>query len=245
MEVQDNRDSRREIQTLQEAVAQQNLVLQRLERSLKRLEESYDRMSSRVDAIETARPGNGPAETTPAVEKGRAGAPGSFMRSGGQSRELVRERVSRTHGNPAAAQVPGVDAPSVGHDESTHDESGQSDASQGPSTPASRPNLLSRAKTALRGAIADGTVNSTLDRIQSSLKLADEAAGALSQISAMVKASLEQSAGVQGSGAPPPPGVSLPLLLDLAKTPQFQKFVAAMLTHFLMDVDPDQAPVSS
>ncbi|NLG78708.1 MAG: SlyX family protein [Firmicutes bacterium] len=245
MEVQDNRDSRREIQTLQEAVAQQNQVLQRLERSLKRLEESYDRMSSRVDAMEIARPGNGPAETTPAVEKGRSGAPASLTRSGGQSKDLTRERVSRTHGNPVAAQVPGVDAPPVEHDGPTHDESGQSHASQGPGTSASRPNLLSRAKLALRGAIADGTVNNTLDKIQSSLKLADEAAGALSQISAMVKASLEQSAGVQGSGAPPSHGVSFPLLLDLAKTPQFQRFVASMLTHFLEDVDPDQAPASS
>lgn len=243
MEFQDTRDSRREIQTLQEVIAQQSLVLQRLERTLKRLEESYDKMSSRLDAIETARPGNSTAETPAAAERGRSAVPGSLAGPGAGNREVVRERVSRIHRNPAAAQAPGGDAPSSVSDGPAHDGDGRGDGSRVPDAPASHPNLLSRAKVALRGAIADGAVNNTLSRIQSSLKLADEATGALAEISALVKASLTEDPSLQGSGALPIPGGSLTLLLDLAKTPQFQRFVAGMLAQFLKDPDPG-APTS-
>ncbi|MGE5592898.1 MAG: hypothetical protein ACM3X3_04330 [Betaproteobacteria bacterium] len=243
MEVQDTKDSRREIQTLQEAVAQQSLILQRLERSLKRLEESYDNVSSRLEAIEAARPGNSAAGTVSTADKGRAGAAGSAVKSTVGNREYLRDRASRAHGNPAAANIPdaanarAADPPPSEPNEPAPSDGGQSDAPPRPGTPASRPDLLSRAKIAIRSAIADGTVNNTLDKVQSSLKLADEAAGALAEISALVKSSLTESASLQGSGPPPIPGGSITLLLELAKTPQFQRFAASMLTQFLKDAD--------
>ncbi len=242
MEVQDTRESRREIQTLQEAVAQQNQLLQRLERSLRRLEGSYEKVSSRLDAVEAAREANGP-EATPAVEKGRVGGPGGLLRSGGQSRGIADERSAYGRGGPPASQTPGKDAPPGDHDEAPLDGAGPGEP-DGEPAPASRPNLIARAKTVIRGAIADGSVNSSLDRVQSSLKLADEAAGALSQISVLVKALLEEGEGIQQSRPMQIPGGSLALLLDLAKTPQFQKFIAGMLAQFLKDADPDAASSS-
>ncbi|MCR4401329.1 MAG: hypothetical protein NUW12_00885 [Firmicutes bacterium] len=239
MEVQDTKDSRREMPTLQEVVAQQSLVLQRLERTLRRLEESHDKISSRLDAIENARPGNGTAETPAAAERGRYGAMGGFVGPGTGNREVLRERVSRLHRNPAASQASGGNAPSSDSDGSAHGGNGPDKASQMSDAQASQPNLLSRAKVALRGVIADGTVNATLNRVQSSLKLADEATGALAEISALVKASLTEEPGLQGSEVPPVPAGSLSLLLELAKTPQFQRFVASMLAQFLKDPVPD------
>lgn len=244
MEVQDTRDSRREIQTLQEAVAQQTLILQRLERGLKRLEESYDNVSLRLEAIETARQGNGPGGAALGPEKGQAGNTGNAAKPTVGNREYMRDRASRAHSSPAATNVPeAVNAPAANPrppepGEPTQGDGGQSETPARPGTPASRPDLLARAKVAIRSAIADGTVNNTLDKVQSSLKLADEAAGALAQISALVKSSLTESASLQGSGPPPIPGGSITLLLELAKTPQFQRFAASMLTQFLKDADP-------
>lgn len=246
MEVQDTRDSRREMQMLQEAVVQQNQVLQRLERSLRRLEESYEKVSSRLDAVESSCAPGGEETTSAAppvergAERGRVAASGGFMRAAIQNRETARGAHQHRQNGPAVEPTPGGNAPAGNGNGAPGNEAKPSDIGK-ETAPASRPNLISRAKVVLRGAIADGSVNSTLDKVQSSIKLADEAAGALAQISAMVKASLAESAGVREAGSLPIPGGSLTLLLELAKTPQFQRFVAGMLTQFLKDADPDTA----
>lgn len=232
MEVQDTKDSRRELQAIQEAIGQQNLVMQRLERNLRRLEDSYSKVTSRLEAIESVRIAPDPPDKAASVERGR---PGHLMSSSGHKKEAPREPSDGPASGPGP--TPGPLSEDSGKAPAGH--AGSDNADSG-STPASHLKLLVRAKSALRGAILDGSVNATLDRVQSSLSFADEAAGALSQISAMVKASLEGSTGIQEFGITPIPGGSLALLLDLAKTPQFQKFIAGIVSQFLKDSGQDQ-----
>lgn len=205
MEAQEVKESRRELQTVLDAVSQQNAVLQRLERNLRRLEDAQARLASRVDAVEAAR-ASAPAEPPAAPERTR-------------STTIPFRPANPSKETPVAEPDP----PPEPKDEA----------------PAAAPQLtfVTRAKSVLRGAILDGTVGNTLDKVQSTLKLADEAAGALAQISAMVKASLELGEGTRGAGAAPIPGGSWPLLLELAKTPQFQKFIANILVQFLREMD--------
>lgn len=218
MEVQDVRDSRREFQAIQEAIGQQNLIMQRLERNLRRLEDSYGKVTARLDAIEAARAAPDP-EKASAAEKAR---PGHLVSFGGEGKHASRESSN----NPGPTPTP--EAPQPG------------DPSPAPAQEAGpHPSLAARTKSALRGAILDGSVNATLDKVQASLKHADEAAGAISQISAMVKASLE-GMDIRQAGIVPIPGGSLALLLDLAKTPQFQKFIANIVAQFLKESGQDQ-----
>ncbi|MEW5866055.1 MAG: hypothetical protein AB1774_04250 [Bacillota bacterium] len=219
MEVQDARDARRELQAIQEAIGQQNLIMQRLERNLRRLEDSYGKVTARLDAIEAARAAPDP-EKAPTAEKAR---PGHLVSFGGQGKHTSRESSD----NPGATPTP--EAPPA------------RDPGPAPAQEAgSRPSLAARAKSALRGAILDGSVNATLDKVQTSLQYADEAAGAISQIGAMVKASLEASPDIRQTGIVPIPGGSLALLLDLAKTSQFQKFIANIVAQFLKESEHDQ-----
>ena len=95
--------------------------------------------------------------------------------------------------------------------------------------------LTARVKAAIRSSIQDGSVNTTLDKFQASVKLADEATRALSEIASLVKASLEQDQGVMQLGAVPLPGGSLSLLLEMAKTPQFQRFIANIVAQTLKE----------
>lgn len=92
-------------------------------------------------------------------------------------------------------------------------------------------------KSAIRSSLQDGSVNDALDKFQASVKLTDEATGALSEIASLVKASLDQDQGVMKLGSMPVPGGSLSLLLEMAKTPQFQRFIANVVAQALKEAE--------
>lgn len=200
MDVQDARDSRRELQAIHEAISQQNLIMQRLERNLRRLEDSYGKAESRLDALERSRADHRPEKV---------------QLSEGQTSEQPAGPGERRSRPTSAVSDGGV------------------------------PSLGTRAKSTIRGAIVDGSINTTLDKLQASLKLADDAAGSLSQIASLVRSSLDEGGAgfIQGEGIPIPGG-SLALLLELAKTPQFQRFIAKIVAETLRNSDAAQ-PSSS
>ncbi|MEW6230100.1 MAG: hypothetical protein AB1700_18790, partial [Bacillota bacterium] len=103
MEVQDARDSRREFQAIQEAIGQQNLIMQRLERNLRRLEDSYGKVTARLDAIEAARAAPDP-EKASTTEKAR---PGHLVSLGGQGKQTSRESSD----NPGPTPTPEAPPP--------------------------------------------------------------------------------------------------------------------------------------
>ncbi len=189
-----------DLRAIHDAISQQNLLMQRLERNMRRIEDSYSQVSSRLDALETKK------EISPPD-------PGESRRH-----ELIEASN-------------GVDSEDI---EKAKDIA--EDASEGTKEEENRNSALTaRVKAAIRSSIEDGSVSATLDKFQASVELADEATRALSEIASLVKASLEQDQGVMQLGAVPLPGGSLALLLEMAKTPQFQRFIANIVAQALKE----------
>jgi hypothetical protein len=192
-----------DLQSIHDAISQQNLIMQRLERNMRRIEDSYGRVSSRLDALETK------AETS-----------------------SIDIRDNRRTGKVKTSSVP--EKQEAGDTENIEDKlEGAPDATVEREKNAST--LTARVKSAIRGSLQDGSVNAALDKFQASVKLTDEAAGALSEIASLVRASLEQDQGGLQLGSMPLPGGSLALLLELAKTPQFQRFIANAVAQVLKE----------
>jgi hypothetical protein len=198
-----------DLQAIHDAISEQKLIMQRLERNMRRIEDSYGRVSSRLDALETK------AEMPP---KDTGDSP--------------RFRRAHTGAVPQREQTEGTEKV----DEKVDDKpEGTPDDSVEKKERATA--LTARVKSAIRSSLQDGSVNDALDKFQASVKLTDEATGALSEIASLVKASLDQDQGVMKLGSMPVPGGSLSLLLEMAKTSQFQRFIANVVAQALKEAE--------
>jgi len=194
-----------DLQTIHDAISQQNSLMERLERNMRRIEDSYSRVSSRLDALEAK------AEAPPT--------------SAGERRRFQSTQRSI---------VPAIK--DIGDTEKTEDK--PEDAPEDtPDREEKASSLTARVKSAIRGSIQDGSVNTALDKFQASVRLADEATCALSEIASLVRTSLEQDHNVMQLGSVPIPGGSLALLLEMAKTPQFQRFIANIVAQALKEAE--------
>jgi predicted nucleic acid-binding Zn-ribbon protein len=194
-----------DLQAIHDAISQQNLIMQRLERNMKRIEDSYGRVSSRLDALEAK------AETPPTDI--------------GDSRRFRRAQASSVPENKETGDTEKTDDRLEGAPNDTAEKEEKATT------------LTARVKSAIRGSVQDGSVNAALDKFQASVKLTDEATGALSEIASLVRASLDQDQNVMQLGSMPIPGGSLALLLEMAKTPQFQRFIANVVAQTLKEVE--------
>jgi len=193
-----------DLQAIHDAISQQNLIMQRMERNMRRIEDSYGRVSSRLDALEAK-------EQTPPPNTG-------------ESRRLRRAQAtsvadSKDSEDSDKNEKPDDKVEDISKDTEEREEKGRA--------------LTARVKYAIRSSIQDGSVSAALDKFQASVKLTDEATSALSEIASLVKASLEQDQDVIQLGSAPLPGGSLALLLEMAKTPQFQRFIANIVAQVL------------
>lgn len=199
-----------DLQAIHDAISQQNLIMQRLDRNMKRIEESYSRVSSRLDALEAK------AETPEA--------------NTGESRRQKRAQASSILNNKKTDDTEMTNNRAEDAPEDTVERENKGPAQTAPA-------LTQRVKSAIRSSIQDGSVTHTLDKFQASIKLTDEATGALSEIASLVKASLDQDQDVIQLGSAPIPGGSLALLLEMAKTPQFQRFIANVVAQALREAE--------
>lgn len=194
-----------DLQAIHDAISEQKLIMQRLERNMRRIEDSYGRVSSRLDALE-AKAETPPKDTGDSPRFRRAHTGAVPQREQTEDTEKVDEKVD--------------DKPEGTPDDSVEKKERATA-------------LTARVKSAIRSSLQDGSVNDALDKFQASVKLTDEATGALSEIASLVRASLDQDQGVMKLGSMPVPGGSLSLLLEMAKTPQFQRFIANVLAQAL------------
>ena len=204
-----------DLQAIHDTISQQNLIMQRLERNMRRIEDSYGRVSSRLDALEAK------AEMPP--------------KDTGDSPRLRRTQTGAVRQKEQTEDTGKVDGRSEGNEKADGEPEGTPDDTVEKKERATA--LTARVKSAIRSSLQDGSVNDALDKFQASVKLTDEATGALSEIASLVKASLDQDQGVMKLGSMPVPGGSLSLLLEMAKTPQFQRFIANVVAQALKEAE--------
>jgi hypothetical protein len=197
-----------DLQAIHDAISQQNLIMQRMERNMRRIEDSYGRVSSRLDALEAK-------EQTPPPNTGESRR---FRRAQASSGADSKDREGS-----GTNEKPDDKVEDISKDTGEREEKGRA--------------LTARVKYAIRSSIQDGSISAALDKFQASVKLTDEATSALSEIASLVKVSLEQDQDVIHVGSSPLPGGSLALLLEMAKTPQFQRFIANVLAQVLKEAE--------
>lgn len=194
-----------DLQAIHDSMSQQNLIMQRMERNMRRMEDSYGRVIARLDALE-AKGQTSPADTH-------------------ESRRHRRSETADATDTKVSEEPEKVDDKTETPSEDSLERENKGQA------------FTARVKSAIRSSIQDGSVNATLDKFQASIKLTDEATGALSEIASLVKTSLEQDQSVTQVGSVPIPGGSLALLLEMAKTPQFQRFIANIVAQALKEAE--------
>jgi hypothetical protein len=194
-----------DLQAIHDTISQQNSIMQRLERNMRRIEDSYGRVSSRLDALEAG------AEMPPTYA--------------GDSLSTRKVQVSSVRETKQTGDTENPDDRQEGAPDDSTEKKEKAEA------------LTARVKSAIRSSIQDGSVSAALDKFQASVKLTDEATGALSEIASLIRASLEQEQNTMQLGAMPIPGGSLALLLEMAKTPQFQRFIANVVAQILKEAE--------
>ena len=194
-----------DLQAIHDAISQQGLIMQRLERNMRRIEDSYGRVSSRLDALEA-----------------KAETPSTGT---GDSLRFKTVQASAVPDEERTGDTENSDGKPEGPPDDTVERKEKAKA------------LTTRVKSAIRSSIQDGSVNAALDKFQASVKLTDEATGALSEIASLIRASLDQDQSAMQLGTMPIPGGSLALLLEMAKTPQFQRFIANAVAQVLKEVE--------
>jgi hypothetical protein len=174
------------------------------------MEDSYSRVSSRLDALE-AKPEMSPKDTG---ERSRRRRTFASDVSDGEQAEDTKKMEEKADEKPEGTS-----------DKDTAEKKERTKA------------FTARVKSAIRSSIQDGSINTALEKFQASVKLTDEATGALAEIASLVRAALEQDQDSVTLGSMPIPGGSLALLLEMAKTPQFQRFIANVIAQVLKETE--------
>lgn len=199
-----------DMQAIYDAISEQKLIMQRLERNMRQMEDSYSRVSSRLDALEAR--SEMPHKDT--GERSRRRRTFASDVSDGEQAEDTKKMEEKADEKPEGTS-----------DKDTAEKKERTKA------------FTARVKSAIRSSIQDGSINTALEKFQASVKLTDEATGALAEIASLVRAALEQDQDSVTLGSMPIPGGSLALLLEMAKTPQFQRFIANVIAQVLKETE--------
>ena len=76
-----------DMQAIYDAISEQKLIMQRLERNMRQMEDSYSRVSSRLDALE-AKPEMSPKDTGERSRRRRTFA--SYVSDGEQAEDTIK-----------------------------------------------------------------------------------------------------------------------------------------------------------